>query len=190
MFGVQAQKLYHSAIRTLLGVRHSTPIDLCLLELNMPSLQARVRSDQRRFIESLLEKRRGMCDDPFMYVWSLCRQKNTPAYKYYTDVMAVTSHIQRDCEHRKVDVTASQKTKCITYRELNPSLCAHGLYYKQQGVNESARIAVTWLRLSSHNLAIETGRWSLIPREQGLSICGAVETEAHAPGLSEDNTHP
>ncbi len=80
----QAHKLYQSDIRTLIGVRHSTLIDLCLLELNMPSLQAQVRSDQRRFIENLLEKHRVMCDDPFIYVWNLCRQKNTPAYKYYT----------------------------------------------------------------------------------------------------------
>ncbi len=30
-----------------------------------------------------------MCDDPFIYVWNLCPQKNTPAYKYYTDVMVL-----------------------------------------------------------------------------------------------------
>ena len=38
----------------------------------------------------------------------------------------------------------------------------------------------TRLRLSSHRLRIETGRWSRIPRENRLCACGVIQDEAHA----------
>ena len=37
----------------------------------------------------------------------------------------------------------------------------------------------TRLRLSSHRLAIETGRWSRIPRDNRQCSCGAIQTEKH-----------
>ena len=35
------------------------------------------------------------------------------------------------------------------------------------------------MRLASHHLKIETGRWSRLPREQRLCQCGQVQTEEH-----------
>ena len=46
-------------------------------------------------------------------------------------------------------------------------------------INEHDRIAASRLRLSSHSLAIETGRWSRVPRERRLCSCGEVQTEEH-----------
>ena len=41
------------------------------------------------------------------------------------------------------------------------------------------RVCTTRLRLSSRGLAIETGRWSRIPRDKRLCSCGVVQTEEH-----------
>ena len=46
-------------------------------------------------------------------------------------------------------------------------------------IPEYQRIATTRLRLSSHNVAIETGRWSRIQPDQRLCSCGSVQTEEH-----------
>ena len=41
------------------------------------------------------------------------------------------------------------------------------------------RIAFTRIRLSSHRLKIETGRWARIPKQERLCTCGAIQTEQH-----------
>jgi len=46
-------------------------------------------------------------------------------------------------------------------------------------IPEIYRISFTRLRLSSHRLRIETGRWSRLPRENRLCPCGAVQDERH-----------
>ena len=43
----------------LLGVRPTTTINLCLVELGMPSLGARVKAAQRKFVLRLLVQREG-----------------------------------------------------------------------------------------------------------------------------------
>ena len=71
-------------------------------------------------------------------------------------------------------------TKAQTYKLLNPDLKVHPVYTSKDYINERARIAFTRLRLSSHSLKVETGRWSRIPREERLCRCGGeVEDEEH-----------
>ena len=56
------------------------------------------------------------------------------------------------------------------------------MHYKRGGneyVPEYLRVPFTRLRLSSHRLRIETGRWSRIPRENRLCACGVIQDEAH-----------
>ena len=45
---------YRTLVRVLLGVRPNTAIDLCLLELNMPSFGTRVKLAQQMFVSQLL----------------------------------------------------------------------------------------------------------------------------------------
>ena len=42
-----------------------------------------------------------------------------------------------------------------------------------------AKVAVLHVRLSSHELRIETGRWARIPRERRLCPCGEIQDEKH-----------
>ena len=47
-------------------------------------------------------------------------------------------------------------------------------------ISEQGRIASTRLRLSSHYLRVETGRWSRIPLEDRLCQCQTgIQTEEH-----------
>ena len=54
--------------------------------------------------------------------------------------------------------------------------------YSDLSVAEHERQVTTKIRLSSHNMAIEKGRWSRTPREQRLCECGQIQTERHIIG--------
>ena len=68
----------------------------------------------------------------------------------------------------------------IESSKLNPDLESPNLYRNHNlYIPEHYRTAYTRMRLSSHNLKIETGRWSRIPRERRLCQCGSVQDEVH-----------
>ena len=73
-----AQTAYYSVVKTLLGVRVTTAKELCLMELGIPSVVARVRDTQKKFLDKLLKERQIYEDAPFMKVWRLCSTTRTP----------------------------------------------------------------------------------------------------------------
>ena len=73
-----------------------------------------------------------------------------------------------------------ESSKRMTYKLLNPNLESPNLYRNHNlYIPEHHRVAYTRMRLSSHCLKIETGRWSRIPRERRLCQCGSVQDEVH-----------
>lgn len=73
-------------------------------------------------------------------------------------------------------------TKLTTYVTLmNPTLLVHPVYSTTQYVPDYKREAFTRLRLMSHSLRIEVGRWSRTPRDQRVCPCDSthIETEEH-----------
>ena len=75
---------------------------------------------------------------------------------------------------------SSEQTKTVTYRQINPTLSVHPMYSSEEVLEDDFRTAFTRLRLSSHRLRIETGRWTRTPREERLCQCGeAIQTEQH-----------
>ena len=50
---------------------------------------------------------------------------------------------------------------------------------KAHGIPDQDCMYATRLRLSSHELAVEMGRWSRIPREDRLCPCVVIQTEEH-----------
>ena len=63
---------------------------------------------------------------------------------------------------------------------MNPNLEVHEMY-AHRNVLEHERLTVTRFRLSSHNLAIETGRLSRRPRDSRLCPeCRLLQDERHA----------
>ena len=61
-------------------------------------------------------------------------------------------------------IRSSTSTRRSVYLTINPDLTVHKAY--KQSLLEHERIAFTRLRLGSHRLRIETGRWSRLPREE------------------------
>ena len=173
------QPYYMGAIKTLLGVRKTTPNDLCLVETGYPSLKGFVKDKQVKFFSKLIESHRGYDEDPFWRVWSMCRAANTPCTRYVTKLLEQDNHNLklRDIEDVKRKVMNSEGSKFVTYKEMNPSLSVHSVY--NSDVFENQRISFSKFRLSSHDLLIEKGRWSRSPRDRRLCSCGSVQTELH-----------
>ena len=62
-------------------------------------------------------------------------------------------------------------------------------YREKQPLNEFHRMSFTHFRLSSHSLAVETGRWNRrgrgsLPLEERVCTCGdGIETERHVAAV-------
>ena len=73
----------------------------------------------------------------------------------------------------------SQSSKRQVYKLMNPTLDPPS-YLCTKNIPERDRIATPRLRLVSHSLKIETGRWARIPRDNRLCTCGpSVQDEKH-----------
>jgi len=85
-------------------------------------------------------------------------------------------------ENIKQKIQRSVRTRHTTYRELNPSFSLNFVYTPESWVPEYQRIALTPMRLMSHRLHIETGRWTrpITLRENRLCKCKrGVQSEEH-----------
>ena len=172
-----ANTLYMSCVKALLGVRKTTPSDLCIIETGLTTLSDRVTTLQQRFFRKMLTEREYMVDDPFMFVWLLVSHAKTPCARYIESLM--TANPSLDTAKMMARVKESPKSRYLTYRtDVNTELVQHPMY-RDITIPEHNRIVVTRIRLSSHNMAIEKGRWSRVPRDQRLCSCGEVQTEAH-----------
>ena len=61
------------------------------------------------------------------------------------------------------------------------SMVVHPIYTSLEFIPDYLRVAFTRIRLMSHNLKIETSRWSRIPRERRTCPCEGnhPQTESH-----------
>lgn len=186
--------MYAACIRTLLGVRKTTATDLCLAETGLPPLATWIQSAQKSAIDRLIRTRGQEEDDPFAKAWRLVNlEPKTPCAKYIIRLM--DSNPAQETEEMMIRIQQSTRTKFITYRTLmNPRLEEHRMY-QDPTVPEYQRLTASRFRLSSHNMAVERGRWSRTPRDQRLCHCGAVQDEAHvladcAEGARVRDAHP
>ena len=179
---------YRSLVKTLLGVRTTTANDLCLMEMDYSSAEARVREVQRKFLIKILTQRNSMVDDPFIHIWNICKSENTRAYQYFDSVMRGNDHILADKVARVEKIRNSTNRKSVLYCELNPSFTMSRIY-EDKNVSEHERIVATRLRLSAHNLAVEKGRWSRTPLEDCKCKCGQVQTVEHILCFCPNTAH-
>ena len=174
-----ASAMYLQCIRCLLGVRKTTATEICLIEAGLPSVCGKVKAAQKRTFVRLVESRRGRDDDPFWFIYQKCIEANTPCSRYIRSLD--TFDCQRDIDALKLRVQNSPRTKYSTYRTIiNPALSRHAMY-SDKDILEPHRIVTTRFRLSSHNLAIEKGRWLRKPREERICpTCTVIQDEQHA----------
>ena len=177
------ESVYMNCIKTLLGVRQTTCNDVCLIEAHYPSFKEFVMHRQQRFFSNMKESRANMTDDPFMFCLNLAQETNTRAGRYITsllkypnDYFTVENSIKR--LNVNIRIKARDSYKREVYIRMNPQLKCHPVY-KATNIDDYKRIQFTRLRMSSHNLMVEKGRWSRIPRESRKCPCGGVQTEQH-----------
>jgi len=182
-----ALPMYASCVKNLLGVRKTTATDLCLVEIGIPTLPQYVRSSQKKLITKLIEERATLPDDPFKIALGIAREARCPAARY----ISTLESFDPDDEAATLLATVRQstRTKFRTYVEtINPLLAVHDMYSDPE-TNEAHRLTATRLRLSSHNLAIERGRWSRQPREERLCDCGSIQDEVHVSAHCPSTQH-
>ena len=167
-----------TAQKQLLSVRNQTCTDLVQAELAYPDTAAIVKESQRKFIDKLTS-REGYVGSPAYLALNLAKQAGTGAGKYIDALMAGEPGSFRAASLDKLrsNIESSASSRRITYCQFNPSLKRHPMY--TENVPEYMRAAFTRIRLGSHRLKIETGRWSRIPKEERLCTCGAIQTEQH-----------
>ena len=166
---------YIGALKALLGVRVTTRTDIVLLETGMPTLKELVKKRQTTFIKKNI--RGDKEDTPLTKAFRTCQNKSTKGYRYIKSLLDDPCSDTLDDLKQKFATT--QGTRAATYREINPQLLVHQLYTANKYIEERKRIAFTRLRLSSHRLKVETGRWSRIERENRLCECGSIQDESH-----------
>ena len=76
--------LYMKAIKAMLGVRQSTPNDLCLIEIGYPTLLEFVRYKQHKFYIDHISTRINISDnDPLMFCYNLTLMHTPSLIKYF-----------------------------------------------------------------------------------------------------------
>ena len=169
-------------MKCLLGVRNTTPSLLCLVEVGLNTCQGEILKKRKSFLRSKFNN--IDYDEPFHVVYDLCRRENTPGFRMLSrclegEIEGVTmEQLKQQIRNKPIS-----STKFSTYcGKLNPNLELHEIYKKNVYIPDFLRVSFSRLRLMSHSLKIETGRWSRLPREDRICICNrdVVQDECHA----------
>ena len=166
------EMMYMSAVRRLLNVRKSTPKITCLLEAGIPSLEALVKQKQSKFLRRMFREREDLhTSDPLMFTLDFMQNNCPEIYRCVEDVMQHEEYLKndRDTLCQQLLRTPPDKTKLRLYLSMNPDLTVHPLYKvtnSNQIIEDNLRMAFTRVRLCSHRLRSETGRWNRVPSDQ------------------------
>ena len=173
------EKTYFKMIKSALGVRNCVPNDLVLIETGMPSIKAMIVSRQFNFINRFIEN--FSYDSPrkkvFDFIWnghytyishyksihSLYQSKNDITNKFSSQIKERVNNFALSDTHYKY----------YTYKKFNPNLTPLNL-------SPSYSYKFVRLRLSSHDMPIEKGRYNRTPRENRIcQSCNVLGDELH-----------
>ena len=148
------------------------------VELAYPDGKTVIQEIQISFLKKLMA-RSDFVGSPAHFAMQLNRQAGTAAGSYIDCLIKETPGSLRNRSLQSVQkkIGESDSSRRKTYTDFNAGFTFHPVYTSD--VPEWARIAFTRLRLGSHRLKVETGRWSRIPKEERLCSCRAIQTEAH-----------
>ena len=146
-----------------------------MIESRMPSISERITKRTAVFLKKKLLGDRTD-DTPLQKVYKICEAKQSRGFRFIQNLLVPTAALPSLTEKFETE----QGTKAVTYRSINPGLKVHPVYLSHEYIDERARITFSRLRLSSHNLKVETGRWSRIAHDERLCGCdGGVEDKSH-----------
>ena len=125
-------------------------------------------------------KNRDM-EEPFQIVFEMCKNMNSPGFRF---IQKVISKDENEISLMSIiqNVTIKTGSKFETYKEVvNPNSETHEIYKNTVYIPDYLRKQVTRLRLASHNLKVETGRWSRTPKENRVCPCDneSIQDEKH-----------
>lgn len=102
-----------------------------------------------------------MNDDPLIFaiMETLNNRLNTRSFVYQL-INDDKDDIDIAMEKLKRDISASESSRRVKYKEIIPRLKVHDIYTCRKGTREDLRISFTQFRLSAHWLAVEVGRWN------------------------------
>ena len=168
--------MYNKMIKCLLGVRDNTSIKLCLVESGKQPARYVINQRMKSFLTKKMQNRD--MEEPFQIVYEMCKNANSKGFKFLQKVMNGNDALD---SLEKITISISNNvnaTKFQTYcNELNPGLERHNAYGKSVFLPDYIRVTFTRLRLMSHNLKIEIGRWSRLPRRERVCQCDRVELQ-------------
>lgn len=171
-------KPYMTTLKALLGVRPTTCNDLVLIEAGVLDAKAFIIEKQKQFFKKLLS--RPNFQSSYLHnVIQMSINAHSEMGVYLSNLMDKLDDVSDSNAQVKDKVLNSDSTRRVEYRKLNPTLSVHPMYSREIVVSEHARIYMSRIRLSSHRLKVETGRWARIPRDQRLCECGQIQNEFH-----------
>ena len=169
---------YLQSLKSLLGIRMSTCTDVVYTEAGVPSAAAYVTKLQMVFLKRLYARPGFRSSYIGWAVQEAIRRKCTMG-NAISKLLRLTTPPDNTDIHSSLLFSVS--TKRVTYRGFNPELKRHEMY-KSLVVPEYARISATRLRVASHNLRVETGRWQRLERKDRVCSCDgvSVQDETHS----------
>ena len=173
------ERIYFSLIKSALGVRKSTANDLVLIESGLLTLKGMIHSRQYKFYETFIENLQP--DGARHLVFLALRNNGNKFLKHYSDLLHThqsptevkTYHRQQNKEKVKRLASSDNHYKYQLYATFNPEL-------KPGDLSKSYSFSFSRLRLSSHSMPVELGRWNRLKRDVRLcSVCKTVGDERH-----------
>ena len=187
-----AERCYRAGLKTAMNVRQNLNNEIAYIETGKLPLRVIIKRQQLNF---WLQMKAYMSDHPessLSKVYHTAVGSNLLYLKHY-DRLESNFRDPKSCEETlKKQIMDSFKhkiqSKCIidvdgnsklgTYYQINPTLSSY--VPVPQTTMEFERELVTRFRTGSHSLAVETGRYSNIPRENRLCGCGeGIQTVWH-----------
>ena len=156
---------------------------MSLIEANYPVFRDYIMNRQQQFFVGMMQSRNHMNDDPFMFCVNMVLKTKSCASRYIKELLSKpTGYFSTDnsiCRLRcAIETQAELSYKRKFYLYVNQTCIVHPVY-DMFSIPEYKRVHFTRLRISAHNLMIEKGRWSRLPRERRLCECGEIQTEEH-----------
>ena len=175
-----AECVYNASLKQMLSVRVTTCTDLVMVEAGESGAKATVRTRQHKFLVQIVN-RASYKDSYLESVMNLAMQSKSPAGQILKELIENSSpnFIVESVAQWKEAVQSSESTRRSAYKNFNPLLSLSPVYFKTPEVPEHERIAFSRIRLSSHDLSFEKGRWSRIPPNERLCPCGEIQTDSH-----------
>ena len=177
------EQMYQHTLKDLVGIRYQTPSDLVYVETGIPPLPALIVPKQRRFLMKL-QASSHYEGSPVQRAIELARAHASPMGTYIENLL--TSHPGTPAtalSEVRDRIRCATNSRAVTYKAINPTLEVQTAYRAKVSpphTYEPHRLAFSRLRLGSHRLRVETGRWSHTPRDQRLCSCGPyVQDEDH-----------